>query len=189
MRITYIALGSFMLAALGACGDDPVSYSAPVALNLKIQSGDVEQGVASDDKGINTESGNPWGAFVSDARAEVGGDPSDIDLDELVLLLGATSTNATELREIFDGTVDVQFEMNDSDNLYSVGTTVIDADLEGREAGFESTFDYTELTGDDLTRLLGGSFKVILAGPANPAYESAGGDANLQLTLTFSAYE
>jgi hypothetical protein len=189
MRVTYIALGSLLLAAVTGCGDDPVSYSAPVALNLKIQSGDVDQGVASDDKGINTESGNPWGAFVADAQAELGADPGDIDLDEITVLLGATSTNVTELREIFDGTVDVQFEMNDSDNIYPVATTVIDDDLEGRESGFDVSFDYAEFTGDDLTRLLGGAFKVVIAGPADPAYEAADGDADLQLTLRFSAYE
>lgn len=186
---TLVALALTFAVAAPGCSDDPVSYSAPVSLNLKIKSDDVANGVAMDEKGITTESGNPWGAFVSEAEAQVGGAPGDIDLDELTLLLGATSVNITELRAMFDGTVDVQFQMNDSDNLYPVGTALIDDDLEGREAGFDILFDYADFTGDDLTRLLGGSFKVIVSGPADPAYPTLSGDADLQITLTFSAYE
>ncbi len=61
-RLAYIALGSL---ALAACGDDPVSYSEPVGINLKAKSSDTINNVVTDDKGINTESGNPYGAFVS----------------------------------------------------------------------------------------------------------------------------
>ena len=90
---------------------------------------------------------------------------------------------------MFDGTVDVQFQMNDSDNIYPVGTALIDDELEGREAGFDILFDYADFAGDDLTRLLGGSFKVLVGGPADAGFANLSGDADLQVTLLFSAYE
>jgi len=36
----------------------------------------------TDDKGINTESGNPYGAFVANAQREIGGDPASIDVEQ-----------------------------------------------------------------------------------------------------------
>jgi hypothetical protein len=46
-----------------ACSDDPLSYSAPVSINLKAKSGDTQNSVVTDEKGITTENGNPYGAF------------------------------------------------------------------------------------------------------------------------------
>jgi hypothetical protein len=40
-----------------------------------------------------------------------------------------------------------------------------------------------------MSKLLGGSFKVVIRGPAAATFEAAGADADLQLTLTFAAYE
>lgn len=71
-------LSLLVLVVLAACGDDPVSFSAPVGINLKAKSGDVSNNVVSDEKGITTESSNPYGAFVTDARAQIGRDPGSI---------------------------------------------------------------------------------------------------------------
>ena len=91
MRITSLAA----IVALTACGDDPVSYSSPVGINLKAESGAVSGTAISDEKGITTESGNPYGAFVTEARKALGRDPSRIELDGLTLTLGANSTGVT----------------------------------------------------------------------------------------------
>src|SRR3954469_79201 len=102
---------------LGACSDDPVSYSAPVGINLKAKSGDTANNVVSEEKGITTESGNPYGAFITDAKQKLGGkDPTSIEIDKVELFLGGTSTNVTRLGEVFDGTVDVLFVVNDTNN-------------------------------------------------------------------------
>src|SRR5262245_43054058 len=106
---------------LSGCGDSPVSFSAPVGINLKAKSGDVLQDVVSDKKAITTETGNPYGAFISAAEQQVGTSPSRIEVDTLALLLGTDSTGVTSLEQVFTGQVDVLFNMNDSNNTYNVG--------------------------------------------------------------------
>lgn len=179
-----------LAASLTGCADDPVSYSAPVGINLKAKSSDVANDVVSDEKNINTESGNPYGAFVSDARTELGGaDPGGIAVDQLELLLGGDSTGVTALGEIFAGATDVLFIMNDSNNSYPVGAAEIDAATTGGPIDLDVSFDSDDVGGDDWARLLGGSFKVVIRGDAAPEFTTKGADADLQLTFTFAAYE
>ena len=183
---------AFACAALlvGACGgDDPISISAPVGISLKAEAGDFENNVITVDKGINTESGNPWGAFVTDVDAQLGGPPSDIEIESLDLLLAASSEGFTELRGVFNGTVDVQFEMNDTGNFFPAGTFVIDESTEGRTVALQTTFDYGAVQGADLDKLLAGSFKVVMSGPAATGFEATDGKAELQLTFAFAAFE
>lgn len=187
LRLAYTLVVS---AAVVACSDDPVSYSAPVGINLKAKSADTENSVVSDEKNINTESGNPYAAFVSDARAELGGrDPSVIDVDEVDLFLGAGSTGVTRLGEIFDASVEVVFQMNDTNNSYSVATRAIEAAAGAGPIGFEVVFDARAIPDVDHAKLLSGSFKVTVRGPAAAGFESKGADADLQVTLTFAAFE
>lgn len=187
MRTTYPVL---LLSFLAACGDDPVSYSAPVGINLKAKSADVANDVVSDEKGINTESGNPYGAFVADATDALGGaDPGVIELSSLELLLGGNSTGVTTLGEIFAGNTEVLFIMNDSDNSFPAGHVAIDADTTSGPLDLGVTFDSADVGEDDWARLLGGSFKVVIRGDAAPEFMDKGADADLQLTFTFAAFE
>src|SRR3569832_1365718 len=48
-----------------ACGANPVSYSAPVGINLSAKSGDVASNVVSQMQEITTETSNPYGAFIN----------------------------------------------------------------------------------------------------------------------------
>lgn len=182
--LTWMVLAGF---ALVACGDDPVSYSAPVGINLKAKSDDVVGGVITEDKGITTESGNPYGAFITAAKNELGGrDPGVIELDQLTMTLGATSTGVTLLEEVFSGNVQVQFQMNDTDNFFAVGHVM---DPTGSTTDLVVDFDSAQFAGVDWTKLLGGSFKVVMSGPAGTDFETKGADADLQLTFTFEAFE
>jgi hypothetical protein len=172
---------------LVACGDDPVSFSSPVGINLKAKSGDVANNAISDEKGITTESGNPYGAFVTEARKKLGQDPARIELDQLTLTLGAQSTGVTALEEVYTGDVDVAFIMNDTNNTYDAGHVnnphgvgPVDVDV---------VFDSAAVSDIDYAKLVGGSFKVVIRGPAAPAFASKGAEANLQLTFTFAAFE
>lgn len=188
-RGTSVALGSFLALGAGACGDDPVSYSAPVGINLKAKSSDTENGVVSDEKGINTESGNPYGAFISDARGKLGRDPALIDVDRVELLLGAGSTGVARLGEVFTGTVDLLFQMNDTDNSYPVASVAIAAGTAAGPVAFDASFAEEDVPDADYVKLLSGSFKVIARGPAAASFVTKGADADLQVTLTFAAYE
>ena len=170
------------------CGDDPVSYSEPVGLSLSVASGDVDNGTLLDEKNINTESGNPYGAFADAARDAVGGEPSSIEVDAVSLGID-DSTGVTALDEIFAGDVDVSFVMNGSDELYPVAIHGIVAEDDAGPVDFHVHFDSDAVSDADYTELVGGSFKVVLSGEAAAGFEAASADADLSLVLTFTAYE
>jgi len=85
------------LAVLAACGDDPVSFSAPVGIELKAKSDDVMNGVITEDKGITTESGNPYGAFINDATARLGRAPGRVEIDGAIEGHHTTQRHAVEV--------------------------------------------------------------------------------------------
>jgi hypothetical protein len=146
--------------------------------------------VVTDEKGINTESGNPYGAYIADARAALGDhDPARIEVDGATLLLGASSVGVLTLGEIYAGTVEVLFIMNDTNNTFAVGSLTADATTTAGPVAFDIGFDSDTVQADDWTKLLGGSFKVVVRGPAAPEFATKGADADIQTTFTFAAYE
>ena len=181
---------ALLLLSIGACGDDPVEYSQPVGINLKAKSSDTTNNTVSNDKGINTESANPYGAFVTAAKAKLDGkDPSHIAIDKVALFLGATSTNVTRLGEVFDGTVDVVFVINDSNNSYPAAAGPVPATTGAGPVALDPSFDSSALPDFDYIKLLGGGFKVVLRGPAAAGFMAKGAEADLQVTFTFTAFE
>ncbi len=184
-RLTYLSIAAL---AVG-CGDDPISYSAPVGINLKAKSADTTNGVVTDEKGITTESGNPYGKFINDAKAELGRDPAAIEVDELTVFLGAGSTGVTRLGEVFTGNVEVLFLMNDTNNSYPVAAGTIEATATGGPIELGATFSSDGVPDADYAKLLGGSFKVVTRGPAAAGFTTKGADADVQVTLTFAAFE
>jgi hypothetical protein len=180
-----IALASILVAG---CGDDPVSFSQPVTITLKAKSGDVTNAVVSDEKSITTESGNPYGSFVSDAQAALDGhDPSRIEIDSVSLLLGGQSTGVTTLDEIFGGQVDVLFVMNDSNNSHPAAEVV--GPTSAGPVALSSLFDSDAMADADFDKLVQGSFKVVIRGAAATTFETKGAEADLQLTFEFTAFE
>jgi len=176
---------AFML--LAACGSDPVSFSAPVGINLKAKSGDVNQTTITESKSITSEQSNPFGAFVNDAQRKLGRDPVRIEVDSLSLTLGAQSTGVTTLQEVFTGQVDVSMLMNDTNNTYVIGSVTnpngvgpvdVDISLDGRT-----------IAPQDFTKYLNGSFSVVARGPAAATFAGKGAEANLQLTFTYAAFD
>ena len=193
MQLPRIALSIVSTAAVcsvAACGDDPVRYSEPVGIQLKAKSSDVVAGALDDEKGINTESGNPYGAFIAGARESLGGsDPAEIALEGLSVTLGGGSTGVTGVGQVFTGQVDVLFVMNDTNNTAMAGGGVIAATAAGGPVPLDAAFTSTTLGAADLAKVIGGNFKVVIRGPAGADFATKGADADLQLTLTFVAYE
>jgi hypothetical protein len=177
----------YCLIVLSACGSDPVSFSMPVGIALKATSSDVSNSVLSDDKAITTESANPYGMFVSDARTRLGKDPSRIEIDKLTLILGAQSTRVVALDEIYAGDVDVAFIMNDTNATYDVGHATNPSGV--GPVDVHVTFESAGMAAADFAKLLGGSFKVVLRGLAATQFAAKGAEADLQLTFTFAAFE
>src|SRR5258705_1805181 len=115
--------GPFLLVALLSVACGSVADSTPVGINLKAKSTDVRAEVINDEKGISTESGNPYKVFMDTARARLAGrDPSKIKITKMTLTLGAGTTGVVALNEVFAGNVDVQFIVDDTNNSFPVGT-------------------------------------------------------------------
>ena len=188
---TLLLTCTSIAALLGACGgEEPLSVSSPIGINLKAEEGDVkDNNVINVEKSITSESGNPWGAFIADVEDQLGGPPGDIELESLELTLAATSDGVTELREVFQGTIDIQFQMNDTDNVFGAASVVIDDSVEGRSIAMDPSFDYGDFQGVDLDKLLGGSYKVVLGAPAHPDFAGLKAKGDLQLTFDFAAFE
>jgi len=176
-----------MFLSLVACGADPVSYSAPVGIELKVKSGDVANNAISDAKAITTESGNPYGAFVSDAQAKLGRDPTRIEIDSLTLTLGAQSTGVTTLDEVYTGDVDIALIMNDTNNTYDAGHVMNPMGVGPVDVGV--VFESSAVAPADFTKMLTGSFQVVIRGPAAASFSTKGAEANLQTTFTFTAFQ
>jgi hypothetical protein len=184
-----LATLSIPLAVCAACGGDPVSYSAPIEITLRVRSADTMNGVVDNEKPIVTESGNPYGAFVSDARARIGRDPGLIAVESVELALGTASTGVAALGDVFAGAVDLVFQMNDTNITYPVAAATIGADAGAGPVSFDVSFVASEVPDLDYVKLLLGSFKLAARGSAAPSFASKGAEAELQVTLTFAAYE
>lgn len=165
-----------------ACDDDPVAYSETVSVKLSgIKSGDIANGQASEDKNINTEEGNPYGDFIKNARAELGGhDPSRIEIAKADVRVHADSKNVSTLDAVFSS---LELFISSSATTIPVGTRnaptgsttsiALDEDLD-----YEPVYDV----------MLGGDFKVGVRGPTVAAPPA---DFELKLTVDvrFIAYE
>ena len=184
----WIRLFVVACALAPACASDPLSYSAPVGINLKAKSSDVSGSAVSDAKDITSEVGNPFGAFVTQARAKLGGhDPARIEVDNVDLVLGAQSTGVSALDQVYTGDVDIAFVMNTSSNTYDVGHVMNPIGV--GPVSVDVTFSYAQLAPQDRSSFIGGMYKVVIRGPAAATFPAAHAEANLQVTLTFAAFE
>lgn len=185
LRLPLLCAFAFTAAA---CGDDPVSYSEPVGIQMTAASSDLNGGRVEEDKNINTESGNPYGAFVDNARAEVGGDPSEIRVDEVSLTLDVgASSNVAALGLVF-ADVDVSFEMS-SGTIVPVAGLVLDAEADAGPIALDVGFDSDGISDADYADLLGGGFKVLLTGEAAAGFDVLDANADLEVTFLFTALD
>ncbi|RKH11296.1 hypothetical protein D7V97_11580 [Corallococcus sp. CA053C] len=174
--------------SLIGCGGDPVSYSAPVGINLKAKSSDTNNGTVTSQKGISTESGNPYKVFVDEARVELDGkSPSRVELTKLTLTLGAGSVGVTSLAEVFTGRVEVLFLTEESNNTYVAGHVENPTGTGPVELVVD--FDSEAMPDADYTRFLNGKFNVVLRGPAAATFTTKGAEVDFQSTFSFSAFE
>ncbi|MCP3143282.1 hypothetical protein [Pyxidicoccus xibeiensis] len=186
-------MNRFLLLVLCAlpligCGGDPVSYSAPVGINLKAKSSDTASGTVTSQKGIETESGNPFKVFVDTARQNLAGtSPSRVELTSLTLTLGAQSTGVASLSEVFSGRVEVLFLVNESNNTYAAGH--VEGPSGSGPVAMVVDFDSEALPAADYTRFLDGKFNVVLRGSAAPTFMSKGAEVDFQTTFSFTAFE
>ncbi|WP_164015861.1 hypothetical protein [Pyxidicoccus trucidator] len=174
--------------SLMGCGGDAVSYSAPVGINLKAKSSDTVNATVTAQKGISTESGNPFKVFVDAARQELDGQsPSRVELTTLTLTLGAGSVGVASLADVFSGRVDLLFRMEESSNTYVVGH--VEDPTGSGPVSFLVDFDSTAMAPDDYSRFLESKFNVVLRGSAASTFMNKGADVDFQSTFSFTAFE
>ncbi len=180
---------AFLSAFAMACSDDdPVSYSEPVGIHLAVADGDVTGSSASDDKNINTESGNPYGVFVAAAHDEIGGDPSRITVDVVTIEMDAGS-DVSELDVVFDGAVEVGFVMNGSETFYPVAGASIAAGEGPGPVELDVAFDSDDIPDAEYADIASGAFKVTIEGEVADGFVALDAKADFEVTFTFTAYE
>jgi hypothetical protein len=188
MHSRKILLLAFASVLASACGSsDPVTYSAPVGISLDVRSSDVVATQIHVDKNISTETGNPYGAFVNAATKALGRAPSRIVVTSATLTLdAASSTQVTALEQVFTGQVRTSFQPNGSSNSYPVAS--VTSPTGTGPVPMAVTFDSTSMTPADFGDLVGGAFKVVLAGTATTDFANGSAKADLTATLTFEAF-
>jgi hypothetical protein len=185
--VKRLLLAVIAVAVGFACGKDPVSYSSPVGISLDARSGDVTAGQLAVTKNINTETGNPYGAFTNAAVQALGRAPSRITVTGATLSLEPTSSGVTVLEQVLGAGTTLAFQMNASGGVYRVAT-IAQATGTG-PVPMDVSLDSAPMPPGDYADLVGGSFKVLLTGPAAAGFAAAGGTARMEATLTFVAWE
>lgn len=137
---------------------------------------------------MTSESGNPWAAFIKDTRDQLGADPGDIQLHSASLTFSTDSKGVTKIGEVYNGAVDVQFEMNDSKNIYAVAGTTVSSET-GRTVELMPDFDFQTVAAQDREKLFNGSFDVILSGPTAAGFAETDSEASFQMSFVFESFE
>ena len=176
-RLVVLAL----LSSMAGCGDDPVAYSETISIRLSgIKNGDIANGQASEDKNINSEVGNPYAAFLKNARERLGRDPGLIEIVSATVRVHADSKNISSLDVVF---ADMELFMADSATTIPFAHR---ATISGSSLGFpiDDDVDYEPIAAS----MLGGDFKVGARG-ATVALPPDDFDLKLTLDLEFEAFE
>lgn len=180
-RMTLLFV-SLIGVALGGCADEPVAYSEVVSLKLSgIKDGDVKNGVASEDKNINTETGNPYGEFLKNATAALGGAaPARVVMTSALVGVDADSKGVLRIDQVFSR---LELFISSSAGTYPIGETT-ELASSTVEIPISEDVDWDGLA----SMLVQGDFKVGVRGDVN-ATTSKDWDLKLFLNLTFSAFE
>lgn len=175
-------------AALMGCGDtsgtpaNTVNYSGPVSINVdKFKDGDVRNEAFDSDKSVNTESGNPYGAFLQQARAVLGRPPAAVLVDRVTLTLGRDTTGVTTFQQFLGGPL-VLYLAN-SGATVNIGTVTQPTGSGPVEVTITATRDTLAPINNDLIQ---GSFKVGIRVPA-AAGRPRSFDAKISTVLYFRA--
>jgi len=188
-KIGRASMAMLVLAMAAGCGsEDPVNtantvnYSGPVSINIdKFKDGEVRNNAFDADKSVSTESGNPYGMFLSQARATLGRPPAAVVVDRVTLTLGRDSTGVTAFEQILGGPLVVY--LASSSSTVNIGTVAQPTGAGPVEVVITATRDTLAPINSDLIQ---GSFKVGIRVPAAAALPRSF-DAKVATVLYFRA--
>lgn len=177
-----------LTALVGGCGDtagtnaNTVNFSGPVPINIdKFKDGEVRNEAFDVDKSVSTESGNPYGAFLQEARARLGRPPAAVIVERATLTLGANSSGVTSFQQFFGGPLTLY--LTNSGTTVNVGTVAQPTGAGPVEVTITATRDTLGPLQNDLSQ---GSFKVGVRVPA-AAGRPRSFDAKVTTVLHFRA--
>ncbi len=188
-KIGRTSMAMLVLAMAAGCGDDgssnpanTVNYSGPVSINVdKFKDGEVRNGAFDADKSVSTESGNPYGMFLSQARATLGRAPAAVVVDRVTLTLGRDTTGVTAFEQILGGPLTVY--LASSRSTVNIGTVAQPTGAGPVEVVITATRDTLAPINSDLVQ---GSFKVGIRVPAAASLPRSF-DAKVATVLYFRA--
>jgi len=188
-KIGRASMAMVVLAMAAGCGDDgssnpanTVNYSGPVSINVdKFKDGEVRNNAFDADKSVSTESGNPYGMFLSQARATLGRPPAAVVVDRVTLTLGRDSTGVTAFEQILGGPLTVY--LSSSSSTVNIGTVAQPTGAGPVEVVITATRDTLAPINSDLIQ---GSFKVGIRVPAAASLPRSF-DAKVATVLYFRA--
>ena len=188
-KIGRASMAMLVLAMASGCGDDgssnpanTVNYSGPVSINIdKFKDGEVRNNAFDADKNVSTESGNPYGMFLSQARATLGRPPAAVVVDRVTLTLGRDSTGVTAFEQILGGPLTVY--LASSSSTVNIGTVAQPTGAGPVEVVITATRDTLAPINSDLIQ---GSFKVGIRVPAAASLPRSF-DAKVATVLYFRA--
>ncbi len=186
MRYAFLTL-----AVLAGCGDastgnpnsgnDPntINYSGPVTIRLdKFKNDDVRNNAFDSDKDINSESGNPYGAFLQAARQRLGRDPAAVLVDRITLTIGEGTRGVTGFEQVLGGPLVVYFAKSGA--TVNVGTLTQPMGAGPVEVTITATRDTLAPLANEMRT---GGFKVGIRVPA-----AAGRPASFDLKISTVLY-
>jgi hypothetical protein len=177
-----LALAAGCGSADGTLDGNTVGFSGPVNVRLdKFKDGDVRNEAFDSDKDVDTGSGNPYAAFLRDARAALGRDPAAVVVDRMTFTLAGDTRGVTAFEQIFAGTAVVYV----ATSAVTVNVGSVTAPTGAGPVAVQITATRADLAPINAA-LLSGHFKVGVRVPAAPARPSSF-DARVSTTLYFRA--
>ena len=172
------------LTALG-CAEDPVTVSDRIVIQLSgIKESDITSGVVEKSKNVTTESGNPYGAFLQNARTTLGHNPSRIEVLMAQITLSGDSRGVISLEDLFTGEVNVFLDA-DVGGTVPVGRVTNPTGMGPVDCAIVST---ESSLAPIMDALLSGNFRVGVRGPTN-RLPTDDFDARLDVRIGFGAFE
>jgi hypothetical protein len=173
-------------AIIGCQDSDPLAPIVSPIITMTVNSmngSDIESGIIDKDENISTETGNPWGEFMSDAVDQCGGDPVGFEVAEVSLELDRDGSDIESLDEVF----------SDSASVILRSTQGSDADADqvvigsGMVQGAGGTFNFmVPVLRAELAvihdRLVGGDFHVAVRGAT---HRQRGDDFSMDVRVSF----